>query len=575
MKKKYLIPVIFVGILLIFSCSMPLNPNIESEQVQTTELTIPLSVETDAARNMGIYITEEGLKIDISSYEDLEGRVVSCVDAIDIKPIKSSSQTSNERTSLEFIVKALILGKRDDGNPGVWEVHTDDTIHPIIISADGKSSSLLMETDENEGRIGKFFGWEYNVTAISDDLKMIVGYTENMAGINSRKWKIEPGTRIGVYWRLGSPRYGRFNGISRAKVIGEPIKPKNLPDFPNKTIKRFFQHFINRFRLFFIKWLETYIVTPEKVTFNEMDDLYEVIGIDHDSDEATARIDIYNNIVITKNEPSTNENIDLKPGQISLSEKYIAFGEDLTINLAVINLEKGSTSETIQVSFYLSEDNIFNPDGDILLSDPLEIIGGLGSEETKSIDHTISIPDLETDQNVYIYAIVDYPDNAVNEIDENNNISTINNAGNIFIFDGSNPDRKYEITISTYAPTGDSPTPTPSLVLYLYNDLGQEIKMEWGGYPTIVRTGGDSLTSGIYYTKIDKFSEGAYAFTVSLTGNTPYFTQALLSGDDDLYEPDNISTENVPESAVDIIIGEAYNRYMGATDVDWFKIILP
>jgi CARDB len=575
MKKKYLIPVLFIGILLIFSCSMPLNPEMGSGFTEYDESLQALSVETDASRNIGIYITEKGTRIDITSYEDSEERIVNCVDVIDIKSIKYSSLNSYDRTSLEFNVKALILGKRDDGNPGIWEVHTDDTIHPIMISADGKSSSLLMETDENEGRIGKFFGWNYNVTAISDDLKMIVGYTENLDGINRGRWRIEPGTRIGVYWRLGSVRYGRFNGVSRARVIGEPIKPNNLPSFSNKRIERFFHYFINRFRLFFIKWLDAYLVTPEKVIYNETGDLYEVTGIDQDNEKAIARIDNNNNIIITKTDPPTNKDIDLEPGQISLNADNIAFGEDLTIAMTINNLDDGSTSETFQVSFYLSADNTFSPVGDILLSSPLEITGGLGSKETKSLTHIISIPNMEIDQNVFIYAVVDYPDNAIDETDESNNISTITNAGYIFAFNGSDPDRKYEINISTYAPTGTDPNPTPNLVLYLYDNLGQEIKMEWGGYPTITRSGTSALGPGNYYIKIDKFAAGAYALAVSLTGNTPYFSQALSSEDNDLYEPDNISIDNIPESPVNAMIGDSFNRYIGATDIDWFKITLP
>ncbi|MQY76288.1 MAG: hypothetical protein GH155_01500, partial [Spirochaeta sp.] len=357
---------------------MPHGPAVEDKLSETVADQQILAVETDSERNQGVYINEKGIKIDISSFEDMEGRVVNCIAATDIVRVEESNSTTEYGKAGGTTVKALVIGRRDDGKAGVWEIHSDDSIHPILMVVGGRSSSLLLESKERTGKIGGLFGWLYHVVTISDDGRMIVGYAENKNGIKIGNWEIKPGTTVGVYWRLGPIRHGRFYGISRARVIGETIDPGELPHSRRSRLKRFLYNLINHFKLFFLEWLEAYLIMPTKVSYNEAEDVYEVEGFDQDEDDAVAKIDRFNRITIEKTVQPGGGDVDLEPGPIGFSADYVAFGEDITVTLPINNLEDGSTGDSFWVTLYLSEDSNFNPAQATEVFDPVEVTGGIG-----------------------------------------------------------------------------------------------------------------------------------------------------------------------------------------------------
>ncbi len=584
MKVKYFFFGLSILSLGILSCSMPHGPAIEEKLSETVEDQQLLIVETDSDRNQGVYINEKGIKIDISSFEDAEGRVVNCIAATDIVIVKESNSTTGYGKAWGTTVKALVIGKRDDGKPGVWEIHSDDSIHPILMNLGGRSSSLLFESEEHMGRVRGLFGWVYHVVDISDDGRMVVGYAENKDGFVRRDWEIEPGTTIGVYWRLGSIYNGRIKGISRARVIGEPIDPGNLPDSRHPRFKRFIYRFINHFKLFFLDWLEAYLIMPTKVSYIEAEDVHEVEGLDQDKDEAVAKINRSNRITIEKVAPPGGGDVDLHPAAMTLTSgavDYVADGTTVSVTLPIENLGAGSItpSSSFKVQFYLALDESLGQDQTLEFED---VTGTIDGYDTYNLVKVLTMPDnLNVNQCVYIWADVDVDNDISGESYETNNQSTVATALCVLVYNNEDGGRKYEMVFETFPPTGSNPMQTPGMVVELYDNGGALIDSSFAsGYTKVDCTGGAALATGIYYVKIYSFAAGAYGFSVrsSVTMPIPYFGSALGSAGDDPYETgDADNGSNVPDSPVPIRVGASLNRYIDwdTGDIDWFKIVLP
>ena len=168
MNRRQFFWVLIVFGFILASCSMPQGPSELTNTGSPGEVASNLSVETDFSRNQGIYVNEWGQKIDIISEEGAEGTVVRCVEAIDIVEVDEANN-SGKSTSAGTRVKALVIGKRDDGHPGVWEIHSDDSIHPVEGKEYGKKSSLLPDSGEIDWVFYGFFGLVYHVTMIVGD----------------------------------------------------------------------------------------------------------------------------------------------------------------------------------------------------------------------------------------------------------------------------------------------------------------------------------------------------------------------------------------------------------------------
>ena len=278
-------------ILVLASCYLPQNP----VNLDGNESVDQLSVMTDKSRDQGVYVNESGDTFDIVSEEGPDGEIVRCVEALDIVPVGSGDGVGSKSFGGHGPVKALILGKRHDGYPGVWEVQNDDAIWPVSYNESGDKSSKAGDSCEVEWLIHGFFGWVYHVESLilgpdTEGGFILVGYAENTKGIDfGGKWEIEEETTVAVYWRLEKKKNGHYR-ISRARIIGEPkenyTKWKKDKDKEFPRYKRYrhsiFVHFLRylfaSYKFFFLDSFETYLVDVTNAEYDENADKYFVTG---------------------------------------------------------------------------------------------------------------------------------------------------------------------------------------------------------------------------------------------------------------------------------------------------------
>ncbi len=277
-------------ILVLASCYLPQNPG----QLDGTETGLQLSVMTDKSREQGVYVNEDGDRFDIVSKEGPDGEVVKCVEALDIIPVSSGDGAASKSFGGSGPVKALILGKRGDGYPGVWEVLNDDSIVPVSSNESGEKNSKAGDSCEVDWLIHGFFGWQYHIVfpflgPDSEDGYIFVGYAENTRGIDfGGKWKIEEGTTVAVYWRLEKKKHHYH--LSRARIIGEPKenytkwKKDKDKEFPHRNRYRhsvfvhFLRYLFDSYKFFFFDSFETYLVDVLDAEYDTDKDKYLVTG---------------------------------------------------------------------------------------------------------------------------------------------------------------------------------------------------------------------------------------------------------------------------------------------------------
>ena len=477
MKLHYYILGMLIFSLILLSCPMPQSPDLPElpdQQIDGSGI-YSLSVETDSSRNQGVYINEKGVRIDI--YSEEEGIVVNCVEAIDIAVLdRQNTDIANRSISGGTWVKAIVIGRRGDGKPGAWEIHGDDSIHPLWNEDIGRKSSLLSESYDRDGGVRGLFGWVYTPLVIvqgREEEMIIVGLAVNERGFRHRHWGIEQGTTVAVYWKVRKSPHGRFHIVSPARVIGTPKVPDH--PFSNNPRKDFLQglwsRILSSLRLFFLHWFESYFIavyknedTGEYVVYYDSDkDVYVIRGTDQDEQEAIATIDKDGRIVI---EPvDSGESIDLSPGAMTFTGDKVADGSSLDITLQISNSGSGTVSGGFSVNFYLSEDTTFATASDTAL-EPKTVNSVITGNTTINFSTALLIPEILITNYAYIYAVVDSGYD-VAEIDEANNQSAVGQAAYVLVYDDETAPGSYDIIIETFPPTGSETTYTyTDLVLY-------------------------------------------------------------------------------------------------------------
>lgn len=278
-------------ILLLASCYLPQNP----ADLDGKEPVEKISVTTDKSRDQGVYVNEKGERFDIVSKEGPDGEVVRCVEALDIVRVGPGEAEGSKSFGGHGPVKALILGRRHDGYPGVWEVSNDDIVLPVSSNDSGEKNSKAGDSCEVEWLVHGFFGWQYHVEFpfVGEDSKggyIFVGYAENTRGIDfGGDWKIDEGATVAVYWRLDKKRNGHFH-LSRARIIGEPNenykKWKKDDDNELHHGRRYrhsmFVHFLlylfDSVKFFFLDSFDTYLVDALEAEYDPTQDVYLVQG---------------------------------------------------------------------------------------------------------------------------------------------------------------------------------------------------------------------------------------------------------------------------------------------------------
>ena len=397
---KYGKAILGLLILVLASCYLPQNPvNLDGE-----ESVEQFSIMTDKSRDQGVYVNEKGERFDIVSAEGSEGEIVKCVEALDIVPVGPGDGEGSKSFGGYGPVKALILGKRHDGYPGIWEVQKDDSIWPVSYNETGDKSSKAGDSCEVDWLIHGFFGWKYRIVFpfLGKDTEggyIFVGYAENMRGIDfGGKWKIEEGTTVAVYWRLEKKRNGHYH-LSRAKIIGEPkenyTKWKKDKDKEFSHSKRYrhsmFVHFLrylfDSFKFFFFDSFETYLVDVLDAEYDPDEDKYLVTG---HVEGAISTVTL-----VTKTEKSgTVVDVDL---ELPIGIAAIDLNGEITITVESGNGGNGNggTYERIVIEAYPPLDGGGAPSIELKLFSRAEGELGEVAGDTKPLDpRTIDINDL-------------------------------------------------------------------------------------------------------------------------------------------------------------------------------------
>ncbi len=319
--------------------------------------------------------------------------------------------------------------------------------------------------------------------------------------------------------------------------------------------------------------------------------VYKVYGENQDQKPAYAIINQDGVEKIEEYDPGggSGGEVDLSPGDMTINTASIGDGQDISdVTLVVKNLNTGMASDPFAVEFKLSQSSSFNTTGDttIGLVDVTSVIPG-NSEINVTTD--LQIPELNINQSVYIYAVVDPADEVI-ETDETNNQSEENTTPCILVYDNEDNMRTYDLIFETFPPSGSGSTNT---WLALYKD---------NATTTSFQTDGDDSSAFVFYSRISRsmdpgtyyllviayYPGGPYAFSVRTDNIALRFFgtgSELGSNAEDLGEPDDYPapfpfpswpmTIDRPTASTNIGVGSSANRYLSENDYDWFRVVLP
>jgi hypothetical protein len=250
-----------------------------------------LSVVNDAARNQAVYVNQAGTRIDVQTGQGPDGPAVRCTFASGF----ASIQQTGDPDSLP--VKVLVIGQRDDGAGGVWEILSDDSIHLVQNDQTGAKGILAPAQAQFPKGMDIGFGWVYHATAVSEDGKIIVGYAENAKGFTFGRFSIPAGTTVGVYWKVHRSPDGKHSQVSCPFVIGI-LQTSDTPSGSQPHSAIAFPNFFAQLKIFFLGEFQSYLIMATAVHYDQANNDYVVTGTDQDGAAATATISKNGNIVI-------------------------------------------------------------------------------------------------------------------------------------------------------------------------------------------------------------------------------------------------------------------------------------
>lgn len=555
-----------------------------SSSSSTSSGSTTLQVVTDTARGQGVLVTEAGARLDISAVED-DGTTASCSDPVGVALVNDTTSG----LSASSTKTAIIAGTRKDGTPGAW-AYASGKIQGVIDEDSGALTSCLPPTDERDRTLRGPFGWIYHVMGVSEDGKIIIGYAENKKGFSWGSYTIDPGTTVGVYWQVSHHPRRPFLMVSRAHVIGvletgtQPGSKKG-----HHWLNWVYRHWLELLKKFFLNYYTDYLVMVDKdgVHFDSAMNVYLVSGTDQDDQAAVATIDKQG--AITIKETTTQANVDLLPASITTAASSVAQGSSLAVTLTVKNLQSGAVTQSFGVDFYLALSSTFSPGTDSHLGSAT--VNGIGGSSSAAVNASLTIPSLGADSNqdIYIYAVVDSA-GVVTETDTTNNTSTATTAAIVLVYDSSNASRAYKVLLQTYAPTGSGSVDT-AIGLWRQTSSSTATSIasvnSMGAGPGFASLDLSStpLTPGTYSVVVISWSNyGGYAMsarTPNVAAST--FSTSLSSNSQDPYEPDDTpqiypitsNLTSLPTAPAALPVGSVLNRYSAAGDWDWFTFTLP
>lgn len=281
--------------LLLSACSMPqLGIGSQSASTGTTSGTVDssvaLSVVNDSARGMAVFNTVSGTQVDVRAPDPTDNQQVSCIQAVGYARVNQSGNSNDKPDSL------LIVGKRGDGSPGIWEADKDG--HVSLVADDNSDRPGDLSPAPGAGPFGLYrhLGWEYHATSISADGKVVVGYAENPRGYRFGPLTVAAGTTVGVYWKNVHGLRGHRWAFSGPFVLGswEPAGDQSVRRHHDLRLSSLLAYL----KLFFLNKLTSYLIMATAVTYDDTSGNYVVTGTDQDGIDSTATISPDGRIVI-------------------------------------------------------------------------------------------------------------------------------------------------------------------------------------------------------------------------------------------------------------------------------------
>jgi len=611
----------FAGLplLLLLACQMPVGPTLTSSagtHTATTPSATSVSSEggasssggfsltVDSSANQGVLLTPDGKRVLIQATGS-DGSLVKCISPVSIATLKSDSSNKSAEKS------EIVVGKTDKGSAGIWIYTSEGKFKSIEHEGSGHSSSKLPESDDHKGDFRSSFGWTYHVVDMSEDGKIVVGYAENKKGLKLGPLTVDPGTTVGVYWRIWSRHHDghRHLWVSTARIIGTlDTSAFHSKGWGHRSWLGFlFHRALERLKLFLVNYYSDYLTTVEKklenntkaITFDESNDVYQISGQDQDGQDAIATLGSDGKITIESTTPPPppppSTSVDLAPGLMTVSQTELADGgKTVSGTLVLTNVGTAAYSGDIPVDFWVSPSSTFAPSS-TNANATTTYTENIGAGAQVTVNYSFTMPTLGTsaDQAVYIYADVDPTGSTTGDVDLTNNLSTPANAGVLFVYSGSGG---YSLDFVTYNPSTGATgagAGTPStqysantvIVLYKANGSGvtpiaYDNVAATDYYGHFTATG---LTAGTYYILVFVIDLGAYALNVT-TPNIDLKTFSSIANPppSTANQSPSVSWGSVqsysgtpPSTPYPVAIGNAENWY-GTTsgECDWFTFTL-
>ncbi len=350
MKKSLFIrsPLLLIAVLtlFIFSCQNPISIDLSGDtdlQAEGEAYTF-----TDPVSDTVVFVDSTGKQTVIQSEEG--GRQVFCEEVIDFVVFEAGKSMSRSAGDGAPGMIAMILGRRDNGRPGLWVIYSNRSVKPVLYE-DGLETSELLEIAENRRPIFWHFGWNYEALKLSPDGKIIIGYAEHKEGIDRHKFSIEPGTTVGVYWSVIEKKDGRIR-LARARVIGIRDRQwrKNLFSGVDKSLYRHTHRWMWALRLFFAGWYDQYLTMPEDFLLSETEGEYRISGTDQEGEAAIATLTAKRVLSIEKapDEPDENQ----PPYPVTAPFTFRSYTEDSGLKTFQLEIEE--------------QGGLADPDGDVV-----------------------------------------------------------------------------------------------------------------------------------------------------------------------------------------------------------------
>jgi hypothetical protein len=138
--------------------------------------------------------------------------------------------------------------------------------------------------------IRPFLGWEFFPVERSEDGKIVIGYAINEDGFDSGNYQVDPGTKVGVFWRIGKIRWRsrKITWISSPKILG--VIPDKTIDDSYEQYRRFYWSLRGWRGFFNLDKFDGYMTDASSVEVAGKR-TYEISGLDQDEIPAIATLE--------------------------------------------------------------------------------------------------------------------------------------------------------------------------------------------------------------------------------------------------------------------------------------------